>query len=402
VENKNPRILILGGGFSGIYTAYELQKRINSGFKVDVTLVSRNDSFLFTPMLHEVVSGALSSDDVAIPIKEILKNINFVCGEVLSVDLENKTVKTNSNEIFYDHVVFALGVEPNFFGMKNVQTKSLCMKSIDDAQKIRTHIETCFDRASQESDQKIQKKLLTFIVAGGGFTGVETLGAIYDLTDKTLRKRYGFLSYLVRIILIHPGDIIISEMKAESGLYAQNHFEKQNVEIKLKSRVVDFSDQGICLESGEVVESETLIWTAGNKTGAIIEGLNAKKQRGRIVVDDCLRVEGLSASWALGDCAYISNIKENGVYPPTAQHATREAKIVARNIIATMKNKENKSFSFDSLGQLANIGRRKGIANILGIDVKGFIAWILWHIVYLIKLPSFKNKKGVIKKWIFS
>ncbi|MDD3375179.1 MAG: NAD(P)/FAD-dependent oxidoreductase [Candidatus Omnitrophica bacterium] len=401
MQNKTPRILILGGGFAGIYTALEFEKVLAHGFDAEVILVSSQDHFLFTPMLHEVVSGDLRDDNITIPIRKILKNIRFVHADVLSVDLVKQFLKINNGELFYDYVILALGAVPNFFEMDHVAQKALPMKKAGDAVKIRAQIEACFKKASVESDEDTQKKLLTFVVAGGGFTGVETIGAISDFAQRMLKVYSSISSDLIKICLIHPGSEIVPEMSSKMGLYAKKNFEKRNIKIKLQASVVDFSEQGVCLNDGEIIFAETMVWAAGNKASPVVESLDLPKEKGRIIVDEYFQVKGFPSVWAIGDCAFVPDKKRGGSHPPTAQHAVREAKAMAQNLIATIKEKPKKIFYFDTLGQIANIGGRRGIATVLGFDVTGILAWILWHIVYLLKLPTSGKKIKVLGRWIF-
>jgi len=400
------KIVILGGGFAGLYTALELEKAVKKGLPAELTLISKENFFLFTPMLHEVASSSLDGISIANPLRKLLKHTKFIKSEVTSVDLNSKKISFASamtkGERSYDHVVLALGAAPNFFGNKNLSQGALTMKSLHDAVAIRNRIISCLEQADVETDKKAQEKLLTFVVAGGGFTGLETMGAVDDLVKDALRWYPNLKKQVMRMILVHPGDALLPEMDKDLGVYIKKIFEKRNIEIKLNTKVADFLDDKIHLSAGEMIDSSNLIWTAGNTASPVVATMGLPKEKTRIVVDEYFQVPNCQGVWALGDCAYVPNKQKGGAHPPTAQHATREAKTLAQNIIAEIKGTPKKVFMFQALGQLANIGGFKGVASIFGFKIKGLLAWLLWRDVYLMKLPRLEKKKRVWFSWVMA
>ncbi len=399
------RIFILGGGFGGLYTAMSLEKALRQDPSIDITLISQDNFFLFTPMLHEVVSSSQGGIAIANPIRKLLRHATFIQSRVDKVDLQKKIIVTTNfqgskKEYSYDHVVFALGLAPNFFNIPGLSQKALTMKSLQDGIRLRNRLIACLEKANGEPDPEAKKRLLTFLVAGGGFTGVEILGAMDDFLREAIRYYPYVSSEDLRMILVHLGDALVPEMPKNLGAYVQEKFEQRHVKVKLKCGVVAVEGDKIMLSSGEPIVAETLVWTAGNTTQRVVETLALERKQGRIVVNEYLEVPQYSGAWALGDCAYILDPKGQGAYPPTAQHAIREAKALAKNIVFVIKGKSKIAFSFNALGSLANFGHQTGVAVIFGFKMKGFLAWLLWRDVYLWKLPRLEKKIRVWLNWI--
>jgi NADH dehydrogenase len=356
-------------------------------------------------MLHEVVSSSQGGVNVANPIRKLLKRTTFIQSFVDMVDLHKKIIFTTDSqgskkEYSCDHIVFALGLAPNFFNIPGLSEKVLTAKSLNDGIRLRNRLVACLEKASVEQDPEKKKRLLTFLVAGGGFTGVEILGAMDDfLKDAIVYYPHIHVDDL-RIILVHLGDVLAPEMHESLGVYVQKKFQQRHIEVKLKCGVTAVKDDKIILSSGEAIATETLVWTAGNTTHRFIELLPFEKKQGRIVVNEYLEILNYPGAWAVGDCAYIPDSGGKKAYPPTAQHAVREAKALAKNIIAVIKGMPKTGFSYQALGQLANIGHHTGVATILGINIKGCLAWLLWRDIYLLKLPRFEKKIRVWFNWV--
>ena len=399
------KVFILGGGFGGIYTAMNLEKSLRKDSPLEITLISQDNFFLFTPLLHEVVSSSQGGVNVANPIRKLLKRVQFVQSRVENVDLQKKIIYTvnldgSRKEFVYDHLVFALGLMPNFFGIEGVAQKALTVKSLNDGIRLRNRLIAYLEKADQEQDRNVQKRFLTFLVAGGGFTGVEILGAMDDLLKQAVVYYPHVNPEDLQIILVHPGDVLAPEMPPSLGVYVAKKFQDRHIDVKLNCKVVGVEENRVLLSSGEAIATDTLVWTAGNTTHGFIKALPIDKSQGRIVVDENLEVPNYPGVWALGDCAYIFNSQEKKPFPPTAQHAVGEAALLAKNIIAAVYGRPKTIFSFRSLGQMANIGDRTGVAVILGVKIKGLVAWLLWRDVYLLKLPRLEKKIRVWLNWV--
>jgi NADH:ubiquinone reductase (H+-translocating) len=404
VGNKT-KILILGAGFGGVAAAIELEKTLARDQDVEVTLVNRENFFLFTPMLHEVAASDLDLTDIVSPLRTLLRRVNFFAGDVEYVDLERKRATLvhgsdgHSHEVRFDHLVVALGCETNFFDLPGLEERALTMKTLGDAIHLRNTVIARMEEADTECAAGVRGPLLTFVVAGGGFAGVETIGGLNDLVRESLRYYPNLTAGQVRTVLVHPRDLILPELGPELGAYAQRKLIAQGIEVRSNSRVASVDDAGVTLADGTFVPSRTVVWTAGTKPHPFLAGLACPKEKGRLVVNEFLEVPGHDGVWALGDCAVVPNPKTGKPHPPTAQHALRQGKVLAHNLEAAVRGGEKRAFAFSSLGQLAAIGRRTGVANVLGFKFSGFAAWFLWRTIYLSKLPRFEKKVRVALEW---
>jgi len=403
-KDQPKQILILGGGFAGLYAAMQLEKTVGLDPAIEVTLVNRENFFLFTPMLHEVAASDLDLTTIVNPVRRMLKHVNFFAGEVQGIDLSNKRVEVthgfdhHGHSLEYDFLVLGLGSITNFYNLPGLEQRALTMKSLGDAMTLRNRLIAHLEEADSECC-KIKEPLLTFIVAGGGFAGVETVAGINDFLRDALPSYPHLREQLLRVVLVHPGPTILPELGEKLGVYAQKKLAERKVEIRLNTKVISVSDEGIELSDGTMVEGKTLIWTAGTSPHPLIQSLPCVKDRGRLITNDCLEVPGWPGVWALGDCAAVPDRATGKACPPTAQHALRQGKVVAHNVCAAVRGGAMKRFAFSTLGQLAAIGRRTGVANILGVNFSGFVAWWLWRTIYLSKLPGIEKKVRVALDW---
>lgn len=404
LPNKT-RILILGGGFAGLHAAIHLDDTLARDPDVEITLVNRDNFFLFTPMLHEVAASDLDFTNIVNPIRKLLKRINFFAGEVEAIDLERKTVTVSHgfdhhhHDIAYDHMIIGLGSITNFFDLPGLERRAMTMKSLGDAIHLRNRLIAHLEEADTECCADIRRPLLTFVVAGGGFAGVETIAGINDFVREAVGFYPSLRKDMLRIVLVHPGKMILPELGEKLGRYTEKKLAERGVEILVNTRVTGVTESGVQLSNGEEIESKALIWTAGTSPNPVLDCLPCSKERGRLRVDEMLRVPDWPGVWALGDCALVPDRKTGQYHPPTAQHALREGKTLARNLVATVRGGDLKPFSFSTIGQLAAIGRRTGVANILGVNFSGFLAWWMWRTIYLSKLPRFEKKLRVALDW---
>ncbi|HXV61595.1 MAG TPA: NAD(P)/FAD-dependent oxidoreductase [Vicinamibacteria bacterium] len=391
------RIVILGGGFGGLYTALELERVLARRSDLEVTLVNRDNFFLFTPMLHEVAASDLDVTHIVNPVRKLLKRVRFFEGNAEQIDVEKRTVLVNHTDgshghvLEYDQLVLGLGSVTNFFELPGLEERAFTMRTLGDALALRNRLIANLEAADFECASGVRDPLLTVVVAGGGFAGVETIAGINDFVREALRFYPHLSEELISMVLVHPGEYLLPELGEKLGRYARDVLASRGVEVRLKARVARATDRGVELSDGTFIDTNTLVWTAGNSVHPLIATLPAKKARGRLVVDEFLRVEESPGVWALGDCA--------STHPPTAQHALREGKLVARNLIAAVDGREMSPFVFRTIGQLAAIGRRTGVARILGVNFSGFLAWWLWRTIYLAKLPRFEKKVRVALDW---
>ncbi len=403
-NNPTKRIVILGAGFAGVYGAMKLEKLLARDPEVEITLVNRENFFLFTPMLHEVAASDLDLTAIVNPVRKMLKRASFFEGEVEAIDLARKQViishgfDDHQHSIPYDHLVIGLGSVTNLYEMPGLDERTLTMKSLGDAIRLRNHLIECLEQADSECLTP-KNPLLTFVVAGGGFAGVETVGALNDFVRDVLPSYSHLSENMLRVVLVHAGAVILPELGEKLGLYAQKKLAERGVEIRVNTKVKALLGRGVDLSDGTPIESQTVVWTAGTSPNPILQELPCKKERGRIVVDQFMEVVGWPGVWALGDCAAVPDNSTGKAYPPTAQHAFREGKVLAHNIAAEIHGKPKKPFVFSTIGQLAAIGMRNGVANILGIKFSGFIAWWMWRTIYWSKLPRVEKKIRVALDW---
>jgi len=404
-DSKKTRILILGGGFAGLHAAIHLDDTLARDPDIEITLINRENFFLFTPMLHEVAASDLDLTNIVNPVRKLLKRVNFFAGDVESIDLESKTVTVSHgfdhhhHNLQYDHLVIGLGSITNFYNLPGLAERALTMKSLGDAIHLRNRLIALLEEADTECCADVRGPLLTLVVAGGGFAGVETIAGINDFMREAVRFYSNLREDMLRIVLVHPGDVILPELGKKLGLYTQKKLAERGVEIQVNVRVSAVSESGVELSTGEMIETKALIWTAGTSPNPVLDALPCLKERGRLRVNEMLQVPDWPGVWALGDCALVPNGKSGKYHPTTAQHALREGKVLAKNLIATVRNGTMKPFSFRTIGQLAAIGRRTGVANIFGINFSGFLAWWLWRTIYLSKLPRFEKKLRVALDW---
>jgi NADH dehydrogenase len=459
------KVLILGGGFAGVEVLRRLQDKFQNDVSVDITMVSKDNFFLFTPMLHEVASGMIETRHIVTPIRAFCNRAKFYAAKVKHIDLNNKTIvienpkdslskkvsydkvhttteveieeseaillsRSQMDRLSYDYLVIAIGSETKFFGMPDIEKHAFTLKSWNDAIVIRNHIIHQLEQAevllrqqiklsSSNNDydytygkhlhiyQKDEKeRLLTFVIVGGGFAGVETAGELNDfLRDSVDDYYHNIESKDVRVLLIQSGKRLLPEMGEEPAKFAMQKLVQSGVEVILESRVTDVTENYVKINNGRTIPTNTVIWSAGVGPNPIVEEISCKhdQRSGRIVVNKFLEVNEYSGVFAIGDCAFIIDPSTGNPYPPTAQHAIREGTVAANNIISLIEEKTDtnrKAFDYKTKGMMASIGKRNGVGKILGIEVQGFLAWWIWRSYYLANLPTLQKKLRVSADWI--
>lgn len=402
---KVPRILILGGGFGGLYCALELERTLARSGRAEVTLVNRENFFLFTPLLHEVAASDLDVTHIVNPIRKLLKRVKFFSGDVEAIDLERRVVRVShglahhDHELPYDHLVLALGGVTNFAGVPGLEAHALTMKSLGDAIHLRNRLIEHLEQADVETGAGMRAPLLTVVVAGGGFAGVETIAGVHDFLREAVRFYPSLREADLRQVLVHSGDAVLPELGPELGAYTGRKLAERGVEVRTGTRVTGYEDGVVRLSDGTRVACATLVWTAGTAPNPLLRRLPFANARGRVPVNPDLSVPGAENVWAVGDGAEIPDAANGGTCPPTAQHALRQGTHLARNLAAAIGGRATRPFRFGGLGALAAIGRRTGVARVFGVNFSGFFAWWLWRTVYLSKLPRLEKKLRVVLDW---
>jgi NADH dehydrogenase len=369
---------------------------------VQVILVDRNNYHLFQPLLYQVATAGLEPEQIARPVRAILrrqKNFDFRMTEVTGVDLSQRRVATSAGPLSYDFLVLAHGGETNFFGLDAMARHGFGLKDIPDAIAIRNHVLTCFEHAMLEEDPERRRARLTFIVVGGGPTGVEMAGALSELIRLVLVKDYPHLNIKdVRILLLEATDRLLAAMPERLREAAGRTLWRKYIEVRFGATVADYDGKRIQLKSGETIPADTVIWAAGVKATALNASLGLPTARqGRIPVEPTLQVSGHSEVYIIGDAAYS---EENGEpLPMVAPVAIQMAQTVARNIARALSGKPLETFRYRDQGTLATIGRNAAVAHVFGLKLSGFPAWVIWLVVHIIQLIGFRNKLFVLLNW---
>lgn len=411
------KILVLGGGFAGIECVRRLESYFPDNREVQITLVSADNFFLFTPMLPQVASGTIETRHIVIPVRTLLKRAQFYEAEVKNIDPDGKTVILSGTKekrgtvLHYDYLVLALGSQTNFFGMDQLEKLSYSMKTLNDAVVLRNRVIDMLEQADNETDLVLKKSLLTFVIVGGGFAGIETAGELMDLLLDA-RKYYPHIEKTdIRVIVLEALPAILPGFNEKLAKFALEKLHERGIEVKVSTKLSSFSGDEVLIEDAhphadpvkqtsiDAILTKTLVWTAGVTPVDIIKKSVFKTNRGGVVVNEFLQAVDFPEVFAVGDCCYLIDPKTNRPLPPTAQSAESEADIVAKNLHALIENKEKEKFVYLSKGQMAVIGKRSAIASMFGIHLHGFFAWMLWRIIYLSKIPRLDKKVRIFLDW---
>ena len=407
MKSNGKRIVILGGGFGGVYTARRLGGMLKLG-EASVTLINRENYSLYQPMLPEVISGTIGFTDVVSPIRQLSPRTELVTREVESIDLKNKIVtvspgfRPRSMEVPYDYLVIALGGITDYSGKPGLLEHAKPFRTLADALSLRSHLIHVLEEAECETDPQFRNKLLTFVVAGGGFSGVEVIAELHDFVHHVKDNYPRLRSEKIRCVLVHSGDRILPEITPQLAVFAHKLLAKRGIEIRLLDRLVTATSERAILKSAVEIQTKTIVSAVPSAIAPVLKQLDCAKDNHRLQVNRKLELVGYEGQvWALGDCASIVTKSGNPV-PPTAQHATREARTVAANIAASLRGEESSEFDFEGLGKLGSLGRYSAVAEIFGIRVSGLPAWFVWRTIYLMKMPSLYRKVRIGLDWMIA
>lgn len=399
------RIVILGGGFAAIATAQRLEKRLRPE-EAELVLISRENFSLFTPMLPEVSSGALDVRHIVTPIRSQLRRTRFILADVTGIDVQARSISfthtlTGDCEVMpYDHVVVAIGAATSTFNLPGVAERAFALKTLEDAGILRNRFMWLLELADTVEDDAERARLLTIVVVGGGFTGVEATGEMVELF-RSVKRFYPHVRRAdVRIVLVEGGKTLLPGLPARMGEYSARDLERRGVQVLTGDGVRLADDEGLELQSGRRIETRTIVWSAGVRPRSLAGSSQLPQgKHGTIEARPDMSVPGHPGVWAIGDCAAIPDGK-GGYYPPTAQHAIREGPVLADNIAASLRGQATKPFRYSALGMMASLGARKAVAQLPGDRVlTGFPAWFLWRSYYLSRLPGLDRKLRVAFDW---
>jgi len=401
-----PRILIVGGGFAGVTTAVELAKRCAATLPVHITLISDRNFFLFTPMLAEAATGAVEARHVVYPIRPLCGAGGIEFGEmsVEAIDLERRRLIAHHSrsplrqEVQYDRLILALGARPNVGIAPGVAEHALTFKAAGDAVRIRNHVIDLFEAAALTDDPWTRRKLLTFVVVGAGHAGTELMAALEELTRGIMIRHYPSLAPdMIRLVLV--GSAILPQTATNLAAYTKEQLVRRGIEIET-SRAMKVSPEGLTVAGGRLIPSQCVIWTAGNRVNDVVGDLAVAKARdGRLTVNEFFEVEGAPGVYALGDNAAQRDPHSNELYPATAQVALRQGRALAEQLVAELTGRARRPFDFRLLGEMVPLSRHSAVADLRGLKLTGFPAWLLWKIVYMLKLPTLASRFRVTLDW---
>ena len=401
---NRPRVVILGGGYGGIYTALGLEGAARRG-KIDLSLVSRDNFFLFQPMLAEVVSGNIEPPHIVNPIRRLCRYTNFYQAEVESIDVENRQVVVTFPDhpdytyLPYNHLVIAVGSSMDLSSLPGVSEHSFPFKTLGDALSLRNHIIRVLESAEVEENPQQRQALLTFVVAGGGYTGVEVAAEINDFVREAA-KSYRHVNPEEVSVILQGGRRILPELTEQLAAFSHRLLEKRGIEIRLNSRIKGATAESVILSDDTTLATRTVVAAIGASSNPLLAGLPAGlDSRGKLVVDESLAVPVYPGLWAIGDCAAVPDPSGNGTYPPTAQYALREAKHLARNVLASINGDRVRLFSHTNRGSFVPLGKFSAAAELMGLKVSGFPAWWLYRSYHLLQLPRLERKIKVLIDW---
>lgn len=399
-----PRVVIVGAGFGGLNAVEALAKA-----DVDVQVIDRNNYHGFWPLLYQVATAGLESVSIAYPVRAILRkyrNASFLMADVKGVDFEQREVILEGKRIQYDYLVLAAGSANNYFGNDKLAETTFGLKDISDAERLRNRVLLSFERAAREPDPKKREALLTFVMIGGGPTGVEMAGAMTELIHHVLRKDYPMLDVSqARVLLVEASPKILLAFPEKLQKKALQRLEKLGVEVHLNSPVASVEDGVVSFNDGSVVYAETVVWSAGIRAAYLTDALEVERTRGaRVKVNPTLELPEHPEVFVVGDMGYLEgyNGDPKMAYPQVAQVAIQQGKQAGKNIAALVKGEPMKEFKYLDLGSFATIGRSAAVLNTFGLQISGFVAWIGWLFIHLMYLVGFRNRVVVLANWMYN
>ncbi len=393
-------LIVVGGGFAGTRVSQELEHTLPPDWTL--TLMSQENFITFNPLLPEVVGASILPGHVIAPHRQMLHCSQVCMAQVIEIDTAAKVVHhlgEGTGALRYDQLVLACGTNANLDLVKGMGQYALPLKTLGDALFLRNRIIARLEQAELQPDPDHRRWLTTFIVVGGGFSGVETVGELVDFLHASLQYYKRIRAEDLRIVLLHSGDRLLPELSARLGAFTLRKMHYRGVEVRLGARAAHVTDRGVHLDCGDIIEGGTVVCTIGTQPNSLVEQLPAARNRGRLVVSADMSVPGLEGVWAAGDCAAVVNAFDAKICPPTAQFAEAHARQLAANIVARLNGLPTTPFRHRPKGQLASVGHNKAVAEIAGVKLSGFIAWLLWRGLYLLRIPTLARKSRLFLEW---
>lgn len=401
MSSPAPKIVLVGGGFAGLACARTLRRALPDA---EIVLCNAENHLVFTPLLAEVVGSSINPLDVVVPLRHLLRGVDCRTEEIVAVAPAQNEIEFRGHDgqlvrERYDHLVLACGNVPNLGVVPGMAEHAFPLKTIGDAVALRSHVMEQLERAETCRDAARRRWLLSFVIVGGGYSGVEAAGEINDLVRESARYFRAFTAADVSVTLIHARDQILPEIGAELRAFAQRELEQRGVRLRLNARAAFATADGVTLDDSTTISGATIVCTIGSSPSPLIENLPAPKEKCRLLTAPDLRVRTLSNVWAIGDCAQIINAHDGKPAAPTGQFAERQGRQCALNLARTLHGAATRPFSFRPLGQLCSLGGHAAVAEFLGLRLSGFVAWLMWRGVYLFKLPTWARRLHVGVDW---
>lgn len=400
-----PRIVVAGAGFAGISALEVLSQRISPD-EADVTLIDQNNYHLFTPLLYQVATGAVDSTNLTYPLRRFCatRGFRFISSRIYGVNPMDRVLTTAAGQIEYDYLILGLGSQTNYFGMQEVQDRSFSLKTVTHAHDLHRKIVRNFEQAAQISDPEERRRLLTFIVVGGGATGIELTGSLHDLVQHNMIRFYPEIQNdEAQIVLVEASDHVLPGIHEKIGQLALDRFNELGIDIRLETRVAGIRENAVVTRDDTLIKGDVIIWTAGIRPNPIGAGLAVEKARdGRIIVDEHLRIPTLPTIFALGDSSASTDPESGDPLPPNAAVAVQEGEATGANLARLIRGEPLMPFSYQPMGELIALGRLRAAAELGPFVFDGFPAWVIWRMVYLTKLMGTRNRAGLVLDWIAS
>jgi len=403
------KVLILGSGFGGTYTLRNLVPSLNLNENIETTMVSDENFFLFSPLLHEVATGQIETRHIAYPIRRLhwRDRFNFIQAAVNKIDLNQRRVVTSKGTLNFDYLVLALGSVADMSTLDLAADKKgnlFTLKTLHDSMLIRNHIIEAFERASTEKDPERQRQLLTFVVSGAGYTGVQTVTELRDFVVKDLKKTYKTIDpEAIRVVLVEEEPKVLAGLHNKLAAYALKCLQQMKIDIRLNSRITRVWEDRVEINGRETVPTHTLIWVAGVVANPQIAELKvARDSIGRVVVNEYMEIPGVPGVFAVGDCAHSEDLKSGQAIPPRAHTTVRQAKIVAHNILAEIRGRDKKPYRYSQDAEMVSLGASKAMIQIGGLRIYGFPVRLMWIVAYSLLITGTYNRIRIITDWILS
>jgi NADH:quinone reductase (non-electrogenic) len=404
--------VILGGGYVGLYTALGLQRKLK-GNEASVTVIDPQPHMTYQPFLPEAAAGAIEPRHVVVPLRKTLKRCHVLTARVTKIDNAHKCVEIEApdghhEQVEYDILVVALGSVARLMPIPGLAEQGISFKTIGEAIYLRNHVMSKLDAASSTRDPELRRKLLTFTFVGGGFAGIEALGELEDMARFATRYYENIEPSDLRWVLVEAAGRILPEVRESLGLYTVLQLEKRGIEVYLSTLAKSFEGGHVMLSDGTEFDSDTIVWTAGVKANPLLASSDLPvDERGRLVTTAALQLDGVPDVWSAGDNAAVPDLSRREEDPsalcsPSAQHAVRQANLMAKNIVAVLRDKQPKDYFHKNVGSVASLGLHKGVADVYNIKAKGFIAWGMHRAYHVARVPTFNRKFRVVADWLLS